>query len=159
MDGVRDLLLNLLMITIGLLIALSLEGLVEWCHHVHLVEQARKSLNAELAANRRSLEKALPIVAKERAAADANLAMLQRIQDNPRDKAARHGALDAAFEVVNPRKTAWITAQATGALAYMPMSRRSDTRAAMPSRPFSKRANKSWPWTSPHSPGLFTRTT
>ena len=34
--GFKDFLLHILTITIGLLIALSLEGCVEWRHHRHL---------------------------------------------------------------------------------------------------------------------------
>ena len=49
--GFKDFLLHILTITIGLLIALSLEGCVEWRHHRHLVAEARESLHEEIKAN------------------------------------------------------------------------------------------------------------
>ena len=51
MHGWRDFLLHLFTITVGLLIALSLEGLVEWQHHRHLVHDAEKSPHAEISSN------------------------------------------------------------------------------------------------------------
>ena len=44
MHGFKDFLLHLATITIGLLIALSLEGCVEWRHHRHLVQEAEEGL-------------------------------------------------------------------------------------------------------------------
>ena len=40
MEGFKDFFLHLITITIGLLIALSLEGCVEWHHHRTLVREA-----------------------------------------------------------------------------------------------------------------------
>lgn len=118
--GFQDFLLHLLTITIGLLIALSLEGLVEWRHHVHLVEKAQETLHAELAFNARQLHNALQKVQTERAIVDANLHALARIQEDPSGKATRNANLRATFRQVGLRDTAWKTAQATGALGYMP---------------------------------------
>ncbi len=120
MQGLRDILLHLLIITIGLLIALSLEGVVEWRHHVHLVEQAEDSLHAELLANQADLKRAVAAIANERATMDRNLDFISRIQKHPSDKAAQKGEMSASFQIINLRETAWQTAQSTGALGYMP---------------------------------------
>src|ERR1700734_1086494 len=48
---VKDFLLHLLTITVGLFIALSLEAAVESMHHRHLVRDARKNLHREITAN------------------------------------------------------------------------------------------------------------
>jgi len=42
--GIREFLLHLLTITVGLLIAVGIERIVEWRHHEHPVEQARVTL-------------------------------------------------------------------------------------------------------------------
>ncbi len=118
--GFQDFLLHLLTITVGLLIALSLEGLVEWRHHVHLVDQARETLHAELVYNAGQFHKALEQVQEQRAIVDANLHALARIQENPSNKASQNADLSAAARQVDLRDTAWKTAQATGALGYMP---------------------------------------
>ena len=56
MEGWRDFLLHLLTITIGLLIALSLEGLVDWRHHRHLVHEAETNLHGEIVRNAQAWE-------------------------------------------------------------------------------------------------------
>ena len=58
----RDFFIHLITITIGLLIALSLEGVVEWFHHRHLVDQARVDMREELLGNRQSLAQNLSFV-------------------------------------------------------------------------------------------------
>ena len=47
----RDFFVHLATITIGLLIALSLEGCVEWRHHRNLVREAEESLQREIRTN------------------------------------------------------------------------------------------------------------
>jgi hypothetical protein len=46
--SVRHFLIHLLTITVGILIALSLEGLNEWRHHRNLVHEAQSNLANEL---------------------------------------------------------------------------------------------------------------
>ena len=55
MHGLKDFLLHLFTITVGLLIALSLEGCVEWQHHRHLVQEAEEGLRGEIAQNEKSI--------------------------------------------------------------------------------------------------------
>src|SRR6185312_13999432 len=47
----RDFFIHLATITIGLLIALGLEGYVEWVHHRHLLHEAESSLREEIRGN------------------------------------------------------------------------------------------------------------
>jgi len=51
----RAFFIQLITITIGLLIALGLEGLVEWAHHRELVHQARATMRQEFENNHRLL--------------------------------------------------------------------------------------------------------
>ena len=53
--GWRDFLIHLATITIGLLIALSLEGCVEFWHHRSLVHEAEASMQIEIEGNARGL--------------------------------------------------------------------------------------------------------
>lgn len=57
--SLKEFLIHLLAITIGLLIALGLEATVEWVHHRHLVKDARASLFEEMRDNRGSIEQHL----------------------------------------------------------------------------------------------------
>jgi len=51
----KEVLLPLGIVTIGILIALSLEGLVEWNHHRHLVREARENIRVEIEDNQKEL--------------------------------------------------------------------------------------------------------
>ena len=72
--GWRDFLLHI--ITIGLLIALGLEGLVEWQHHRHLVHEAEVSLHNEIENNAKQMPSALEASRKESAELKQDLAVL-----------------------------------------------------------------------------------
>jgi hypothetical protein len=61
--SVKEFLLHLLTITIGVSIALSLDGIVEARHHRRLLHEARASLQMEIRANRDGLESAMKDVA------------------------------------------------------------------------------------------------
>src|ERR1700753_1790750 len=57
--GWKEFFIHLFTITIGLLIALSLEGLVEWQHHRHLVHEAELSLRGEIEHNASEMKDAI----------------------------------------------------------------------------------------------------
>jgi hypothetical protein len=117
--GWRDFLLHILTITIGLFIALMLEGLVEWRHHVHLVEEARETLRHEIEHNQQQLLHDLASLHHERSEMDKNLATLRAVQEHP--SAPQHNmSLAMDFSSGTLDDTAWKTAQASGALGYMP---------------------------------------
>jgi hypothetical protein len=114
----RDFLVHLVTITIGLVIALSLEGLVEWRHHKALVHEAQASLQVEIEANARELQKGLKDVDAEQKQLAEDLVILQKIIDNPKAPNVETPKINIhipAFDDVS-----WETAKATGALSYMP---------------------------------------
>jgi hypothetical protein len=117
MHGWRDFLLHLATITIGLLIALGLEGLVEWQHHRHLVHEAEASLRQEIQSNEGDLAGILDDVHKQQGELKQDVVILQQIIANP--KIPPHG-LSIAFRMSNLDDVSWKTAQNTGALSYMP---------------------------------------
>ena len=116
----KEFFLHLLTITIGLLIAVGIEGMVEYFHHRHLVHEAQENLRGEIEHNHSSMSSALGTVEEEQAAIDKNIAVLQRIRANPDDKDAQNGPLNAHFDITTLDNTAWKAAQATGAMSYMP---------------------------------------
>ena len=120
LHGFWEFLLHLFTITVGLLIATQIESCMEWRHHVHLAEEARTRLRAEIESNLKDLKQAHPVVTQWRAEIDADLAAMQRIQDHPADPASQHATLIVNFRSTTLRDTAWTTAQSTGALALMP---------------------------------------
>src|SRR4051794_19559960 len=77
--GWRDFLLHLLTITIGLFIALSLEGLVQWHHHRELVHEAEMSLHTEIRANAAGLSDAVADIQKQHEKLAADVSILKRL--------------------------------------------------------------------------------
>jgi uncharacterized membrane protein YccC len=112
--------LHLFTITIGLLIAVGIEGAVSYFHHRHLVHEAEATLREEIEHNAKSLSSALDTIHQEQKAINDDLAALKRIQAHPDDEKAQHASLNAQFRMLGLEDTAWKTAQATEALTYMP---------------------------------------
>ncbi len=116
--GVRDFAIHLFTITIGLLIALSLEGLVEWQHHRHLVHDAEVSLRSEIQGNEDSMPRTLEALQKEQASLKHDVGLLKVVIATK--KFPPNSSLDITFGVRTFEDVSWKTAQSTGALSYMP---------------------------------------
>jgi Mg2+ and Co2+ transporter CorA len=114
------LLLELLIITLGLLIALGIDNFTEWRNHQALVEEARQVLRAEIAENAARMKVSLEQIAREQERMQANvdaMAPFQRGRDGPKYGALSLGGTLLGLPLLD---TGWRTAQTTGALSYMP---------------------------------------
>jgi hypothetical protein len=118
--GFSEFLIHLFTITVGLLIAVQIESFVEWRHHLHLAEEARVALRAEIEHNLKDLKDAQPGLKAWRERIDADYKAMQTIQNHPNDPKAQHATLSVSYGSITLSDTAWRTAQSTGALAYMP---------------------------------------
>ena len=116
MQGIKDFLLHLFTITIGLLIALSLEGCVERHNHRVLVREAEDGLRGEIAGNAKIVGSLRQQITDQEKELDANLAVLAQVKTHPGEK----HPLSFAFRMRPFNNVAWKTAQTTGAFAYMP---------------------------------------
>jgi hypothetical protein len=114
---VKDFFLQLTTITIGILIALSLEGALEWSHHRTLVSEAKENLRREILNNKQTIDKALSGVPNLR---NNEEAAIQFIEDLRAHRAKGHRRLEFTYGLALLSNTSWSTAQAAGALAYMP---------------------------------------
>ena len=114
--GLKDFFLHLFTITIGLLIALSLEGLVEWQHHRHLVHEAEAGLRGEIQSNAQTIASLRQRIATERKELDANLKALRTLRAHP----DAHQHMSFTFQMESFDDVTWKTAQTTGAFSYMP---------------------------------------
>ena len=112
----RDFFLHLFTITCGLLIALSLEGLVEWTHHRELVREARVNIRQEIEANRKATTEDIRNVQEDETRFKTNLEQERALRDHPKT----HHTLSSSFSWSSTSDAAWRTARDTGALAYMP---------------------------------------
>jgi hypothetical protein len=116
--GWRDFFVHLTTITIGLVIALSLEGCVEWQHHRHLVHEAEAGLQIEIKANAKEVQGALDNVRKELDVLKQDAVVLKKIIANP--KVPNNEEMTINFRIQSFGDVSWRTAQSTGALSYMP---------------------------------------
>jgi hypothetical protein len=114
----QDFLLHLVTITIGLLIALSLEGCVEWQHHRHLVHDAEASLQAEIENNAKGMPSTLNDLHTQQAVLKQDVVILKEMKRT--HKRPEHGHIDVSFRIHGFEDVGWKTAQSTGALSYMP---------------------------------------
>jgi hypothetical protein len=113
--SMKDFLIHLLTVTIGILIALSLDGLLEWHHHRALVEEARANLLSEISENHDRLAKGLEAAPDaERRLRDTISAIehYRKTHQEPKD-------LEWSFGIFPLASTAWTTAASTGAITYM----------------------------------------
>jgi hypothetical protein len=107
--GFREFFIHLFTITMGLLIATQIESCMEWRHHVHVAEEARKSLRAEIQSNLNDQKQLAPGLKKWRSQIDADLAVMERIQEHPEDMKNQHAKLAIPFSAVSFSDTAWPT--------------------------------------------------
>jgi len=119
--GWRDFFVHLATITIGLLIALGLEGCVEWMHHRNLVKEVEVSLHNEIRNNSDGLAKTQEDVRKQQEVLARDVAVLKEILRT--NKQPPKGSLEINFHIRGFNNVSWQTAQTTGALAYMPYAR------------------------------------
>jgi hypothetical protein len=111
---------HIAVVTVGILIALGLEGVREVIHDRHLVREARENFHTELSADREHVQHEIPAVKEN------NDKLLKLISDLPalqRDHPDQIAARLLAIE--NPgyffALQSWPTAMSTGALAHMPV--------------------------------------
>jgi hypothetical protein len=114
-QGWRDFFVHLIVITLGLLIALGLEGIVEWGHNRHLVHTAEANLRAEMVANRKTLADDLKFLDDAQKQTESDLSILSAFKET------NHGSADLKFHWIwnGPGSAAWDTARNTGAVALM----------------------------------------
>lgn len=113
----RDFGIHLAIVTIGLFIALSLEALVEYVHHRHLVTEARENIHVEIEANQKAAEQDLAMIQSTIERTQANIETIHRLQADPKNF---HGHLDGTMDFNAPNDAAYRTARDTNALSYMP---------------------------------------
>jgi hypothetical protein len=114
--GIKEFFLHLFTITIGLLIALSLEGWVEHVHHRHLAREAEDGLRAEIANNVHEVVRQRQMIKNGQKKLEADLKILAELRAHPH---AKMGHIDLLIGMGGFDDMAWKNAQSTGALALM----------------------------------------
>jgi hypothetical protein len=115
--GWREFLVHLATITIGLLIALGLEGAVEWLHHRHIVHQAQTGLLTEITINADGIARKITGLQKHEEELKRDVDILKQMIAHP--GVANHETTTVALDLTGFDSVSWATAQATGATTYM----------------------------------------
>ena len=113
--SIKEFLIHLLAITIGLLIALGLETTAEWFHHRHLVRDARVNLVQEMSDNRHVIERHLSVAAAETARLNQMLEALDAVEAGK--PLPTLGEFNWSVPLL--ADSSWGAAQSTGATSYM----------------------------------------
>jgi hypothetical protein len=113
----KDFAIHILIVTIGILIALGLEGVRENRKEHQQVAEARASFQRELRLNQRQLKVEMAGVRKVDADLKTALTMLPDAAKAPAELAKQVAGLDPGFNIF--RTTAWDAAIASGVLSHM----------------------------------------
>jgi len=119
--GWRDFFLHLTTITIGLLIALGLEGCVSWQHHRHLVHEAEASLHVEIQNNAKGMQNSITDLHHKQDDLKRDVTVLKYLIKN--HKMPENASMSMGVGLQTFYDVSWRTAQSTGALSYMPYAR------------------------------------
>jgi hypothetical protein len=106
---------HLVLVTLGVLIALSFEGFGSWREHRALVREARANILSEIRDNQKELASRLQKIPEERDALDAAITVAQRLIDTKK----LEGQVQLGFVGADLRDASRSTAAATGAFGLM----------------------------------------
>lgn len=113
----RDFFIHLVTITIGLLIALGLEGYVEWVHHRHLLHEAESSLREEIRGNASKMGETIARLHQSQQELKDDLTILGYVIKNR--KWPESANFSIKFDITRFDNVSWDTARSTGALSFM----------------------------------------
>lgn len=117
--GVRDFLIHLLTITVGLLIALGLENAAESMHHRHQRKEAEAMIRQEIQDNRKTVLEGAQGLKDEIAGMTSVLETLDLVASGQKLPEGKLKEGELHFHQSPMQDSAWRTASSTGALSYM----------------------------------------
>ena len=118
-NTIKEFLIHMLAITLGLMIALSMEAGVQWKEHRSLAREAHANIAAEMRTNQAELNRSRAALRNEDAELEKILAFIKALRKD------RHAPLpDATLNIrlTSLNRSSWDTAAAIGALNYMEYS-------------------------------------
>lgn len=117
-NSLREFFVHLAIITIGILIALSLEGLVEWAHHRQLVREARENILTEIRKNQETIRETIPELKQREDELNHIISVARHLETDP--KSFKSGRMTVDWTDHELYATAWKTASTSTAVTYMP---------------------------------------
>lgn len=112
----RDSFIHIGLMTVGVFIALLLEGVVEHFHHRELVQQARENIRHEIEANHKAAQENLGHLKDNAGKVKAGLNTLHYMRSHPN---AKNQSISFSMEEQDLSDAAFRTARDTGAFGFM----------------------------------------
>jgi hypothetical protein len=122
---IKEALVHLCLITTGILIALSLEGTLEWWHHRELVQETRQNLQNEIRSNQKDIQTVLKGLVPTQTRFVHAIAVVSDLSASENTKEAaslfdpKGASLLSDASVAFLNTASYTTAGATGALGLM----------------------------------------
>jgi hypothetical protein len=114
-DSVRGFVLELIIVTVGVLIALSVDSARQWTQERTLVRQAKATIAQELMANKRDLDRKLADASTQSKTDNA----LRLVDQLLTVKKSAIDSFEVGFHLAELSDASWRTAERTGALSKM----------------------------------------
>ena len=115
--SLRDFSYELLIVTAGILIALSLDGVVAWQHHRNLVKEAQANLRTEIQENSAELQRTLAEIQHTQEQLHGILDLIHQLK---KDRSIHVESASLTWTIAQLHTASWSTASTTGAMAFMP---------------------------------------
>jgi hypothetical protein len=117
----KEMLVHLVLITLGVLIALSFEGVASWREHRALVREARANLTNEIRDNMKELDNRLRKLPKEREGVTHAVDVLELLTDRKNFESIKSGSVSVqlGFTTADLQNASRTTAEVTGAFGLM----------------------------------------
>jgi len=109
---------HLLIVTVGILIALSLEGMVEYIHHKTVIREARAIMREEIEANQKDLDQTIARIALQTADLQKGIKVFSAMAAGEKPTLEKLPYM-LTYRSADPHKAAHATAELMGAFAYM----------------------------------------
>ena len=113
----RDFAIHIVIVTIGLFIALTLEGFVEYLHHRHIVREARENIRQEIEVNHKAAQEDIGYIQQDIDRMKANIETIRQFRTAPK---SFKGSLTYTLQFNSLDSAAWNTSRDTGSLSFMP---------------------------------------
>jgi hypothetical protein len=113
----REFLFHMFTVVLGILIALAMEGGVEWFHHHALVREARENILEEVRKNKETVDESIQEIHKAEADLNHIIDLMHKVKSDR--SAIKNQSMHFGVTMHDLYSTAWQTATTSGAVTYM----------------------------------------
>jgi hypothetical protein len=113
----KEFLFHMFTVVLGILIALGMEGIVEWAHHRALVREARANITEEIRRNKETVDESIKDIHQREAELSHIIDLMNKVAKDR--NAIKNQSMHFGIAMHDLYSTAWQTATTSGAVTYM----------------------------------------